>query len=596
MTTQMKNQNGTHYRSGLTLFLSFMTRDPPKLIISVITMIASSFAALLPAVIVGSAIDILRLEGVSDAFILEALKILGAGILFYFISFFAFYTFMTLAFQFERDIRQEFFDKIQDHSLTFHDENNSSKLLAMGMTETQQMRTGIMPASRQIAQNIFSIIFVLYFINVYTDITKTVIAAFGFILYYFAAIMQAKKIVPIRKQLADTVGSLTEESQEIFQGIEVVRSLQASTNEVYKFRTTSERYADLARREGQMSAFYIPNLIIYVLTAILFALTLIDVTNGIITVGELIVVLGLLITIQLSSLMMPQMFLLLNAALTNSNRIWEKMNWHDPQPDKIIVNEPEVNWSGDILFENVTFNYGNGIKPALKEINLRIPANSKVALIGGPGSGKSTFLKLLLQLYLPTEGKILIDGTDYTDIPPTSVRKNVSRVEQEIFLFSGKISDNISFANSLASEDEIMEAASAAQAMEFIDELPNGINTVIGERGVDLSGGQKQRLAIARAILADPEILLLDDSASALDSKTEELLRKALENLSANRMTITVTQRLNTLVNADLIILLDKGILLDLGTHKELFTRCRQYKKIFELLPKSEQILAGDSL
>lgn len=141
-----------------------------------------------------------------------------------------------------------------------------------------------------------------------------------------------------------------------------------------------------------------------------------------------------------------------------------------------------------------------------------------------------------------------------------------------------------------------MEAASAAQAMEFIDELPNGINTVIGERGVDLSGGQKQRLAIARAILADPEILLLDDSASALDSKTEELLRKALENLSAKRMTITVTQRLNTLVNADLIILLDKGILLDLGNHKELFTRCRQYKKIFELLPKSEQILAGGSL
>ncbi len=587
------DNNKKLYSSGNALFFSFIKRSRLKLFISVIAMLISSLGMLLPAIFVGSSIDILREEGLGQAFISETLKILAVGVLYYIVTFYAFYTYMTLAFSYERDIRQEYFDRIQKHSLTFHDENNSSKLLATGMTEISQLRTGIMPAARGIFQNIFQLAFALFFIYRATDLYKTVIALSGFILYYIIAIWQSKKIIPIREKLANTVGSLTEESQEIFQGIEVVRSLKSTRREVQKFRKTSSEYAELAKTEGQMSAFYMPNLIMLVLTAVLFALTLIDVTNGTISLGAMLQVIGLLLTIQLSSLMLPNMFLMINAALTNANRIWEKMNWIDPVPDKIIENEPEVNWEGDIVFDNVTFNYGSDKRPALKNINLTIPANSKIALIGGPGSGKSTFLKLLLQLYLSTEGAIKISGINYKDISAREVRKNVSRVEQEIFLFSGKIRDNIGFAKVEATDEEIIEAAKAAQAFEFIEKLPNGIHTVIGERGVDISGGQKQRLAIARAILADPKILLLDDSASALDSKTEALLRLALDNLSRDRLTITVTQRLNTLVKADMVILLHKGEILDHGTHKELLARCQSYRKIFELLPESEQIIAG---
>ncbi len=594
-TLEVEHQGykGPSYSSGTTLFLSFFTRKVPTLIFAIMTMILSSFFAMLPAVLVGTALDELLVQReVTSRFMLIIFAIILSGALFYVISFLGLYTYVTLGFSFERDIRQEYFDRIQTHSLTFHDENNSSKLLSMGMTEISQMRQGVMPALRQIMNNIFSVLIITVTIYLTTDIYKAVVAFIGFVLYYILAIFQARRIIPIRTELANTVGVMTEESQEIFKGIEVVRSMRASLREIMRFRNTSEQYSILGKTEGRMAAFYLPNVAILILTSLLFGWTLYDVSNGLLEVSAVIQVLGLLITLQLTSMMMPQMFLLLNAALTNSNRIWEKMNWVDPYPDPVISEIPDIDWEGDLEFRDVWFSYNNG-RYALKNLNFTIPSGSKVAVIGGPGSGKSTLLKLLLQLYLPSKGEILISGVPFKNIPPHIVRQHVSRVEQEVFLFSGKIRDNISFAKPSATYEEILQAAEAAQAMEFISDLPEGLDTLIGERGVDLSGGQRQRLAIARAILADPDILLLDDSASALDSKTEELLRKALDNLSKDRMTITVTQRLNTLVKADLIILLKRGEIIAIGTHEKLLETSTEYQKIFELLPESEQLIKG---
>ncbi len=594
-TLEVEHQGykGPSYSSGTTLFLSFFTRKVPTLIFAIMTMILSSFFAMLPAVLVGTALDELLVQReVTSRFMLIIFAIILSGALFYVISFLGLYTYVTLGFSFERDIRQEYFDRIQTHSLTFHDENNSSKLLSMGMTEISQMRQGVMPALRQIMNNIFSVLIITVTIYLTTDIYKAVVAFIGFVLYYILAIFQARRIIPIRTELANTVGVMTEESQEIFKGIEVVRSMRASLREIMRFRNTSEQYSILGKTEGRMAAFYLPNVAILILTSLLFGWTLYDVSIGLLEVSAVIQVLGLLITLQLTSMMMPQMFLLLNAALTNSNRIWEKMNWVDPYPDPVISEIPDIDWEGDLEFRDVWFSYNNG-RYALKNLNFTIPSGSKVAVIGGPGSGKSTLLKLLLQLYLPSKGEILISGVPFKNIPPHIVRQHVSRVEQEVFLFSGKIRDNISFAKPSATYEEILQAAEAAQAMEFISDLPEGLDTLIGERGVDLSGGQRQRLAIARAILADPDILLLDDSASALDSKTEELLRKALDNLSKDRMTITVTQRLNTLVKADLIILLKRGEIIAIGTHEKLLETSTEYQKIFELLPESEQLIKG---
>jgi ATP-binding cassette subfamily B protein len=248
-----------------------------------------------------------------------------------------------------------------------------------------------------------------------------------------------------------------------------------------------------------------------------------------------------------------------------------------------------VNWSGDIIFENVSFVYAsnNSSQPAyaLRNLNLTIPGGSRVALIGGPGGGKSTILKLLLRLYDPTEGRVLVGGVDLRHVSTRDVRNAMALVEQDIFLFRMSVRDNIGFGCRGACDKEIVEAAKRAQADEFITTMPNGYDTIIGERGTTLSGGQRQRLAIARAIVQDPRILLLDDSVSAIDVETEYRLRKALDEVMRGRTSITVTQRLRTLLESDLILIVDKGRLVAAGTHRELLKKSEQYRRIFERLP-----------
>jgi ATP-binding cassette subfamily B protein len=204
-------------------------------------------------------------------------------------------------------------------------------------------------------------------------------------------------------------------------------------------------------------------------------------------------------------------------------------------------------------------------------------------------------LKLLLRLYDPTEGELRVGGTKLRDVSTKRVRSNVGLVEQDIFLFRTTVHENISFGKPDASREEVMEAANRAQAHEFIVELPNGYDTVIGERGMTLSGGQRQRLAIARAIMQDPKILLLDDSASAIDAQTEYLMRKALDEVMVGRTSISVTQRLRTLVESDMVIIVDKGRLVAAGCHEDLLRSSEHYRRIFERLPGAQELLRRPS-
>jgi ATP-binding cassette subfamily B protein len=245
----------------------------------------------------------------------------------------------------------------------------------------------------------------------------------------------------------------------------------------------------------------------------------------------------------------------------------------------------------------VSFKYGENNDEnnhyALRNFNITIPGGSRVALIGGPGGGKSSILKLLLRLYDPTDGSIRVGGVNLRDVTTENVREVVGLVEQDIFLFRMSVSDNIAFGRHDASEEEIVEAAKRAQAHEFIVDLPEQYDSMIGERGMTLSGGQRQRLAIARAIIQDPKILLLDDSVSAVDAQTEFLMRKALDEVMVNRTSITVTQRLRTLMESDLVIIVDRGEIIAAGCHEDLLRDSEHYRKIFERLPGAKKLLAS---
>lgn len=585
-----KLRKRTYYKSGTHLFLSFFSKNPILIFGIFVLILINSFVTLLPAIFIGRSLGIFEDEGYSSAFRQSALVILFSAFANYILSFTSNYALGVTSFKFERDIRQEYFDAIQGHSLTFHNENNSSKLLSLGMNEIQLIRHAFMPGLRMIIQAIFTVTLTLILMDQLIRRDVVIFTIFGFFLYFIFAYRYSKKIEPIRNDLSEALGEMTEKSQEIFRGIDVVRSFNSQKREMIRFKDTSLDYANLAKREGRMSAFYYPGLILLLLTAAIFTVTLDEVQSGTIDLEDLIIIMGLLITLQFLNFQMPFALLNLRAALTNSHRVWDKMNWEDPHEKQNDLINGTTDWTGDIHFDNIDFSYGEEFKNSLNQINFTILAKSKVALIGGPGSGKSTILRLLLQLYQPNQGKISIGGVNLNTIRNSVIRDHIAMVEQEVFLFSGTIKDNIAFTKMEATDEEIIEVAKAAQAWEFISKFPDQLDTKIGERGITLSGGQRQRIAIARAILANPEILLLDDSSSAIDSKTEFQIRKALDNLSKDRLTITVTQRLNTLVNADLIILLEKGNIIGLGTHEELLLSNNKYQTIFELLPENERL------
>ncbi|MHA1331574.1 MAG: ABC transporter ATP-binding protein, partial [Candidatus Hodarchaeales archaeon] len=468
--------------------------------------------------------------------------------------------------------------------MTFHDELDSSTLLSMAMNEISQMRMGINPSMRMLTGSILGMTFTLIFFYSF-DPLYFLVALIGFPIYMLFVVRYASVVGPVRRELATRLGIVTRDSQEIFRGIEVVRSFNQEEKENKRFINSSKRYAEMVTKEGRLSAFFLPAIVLLALTAIIFGLGLVELAENPQTIGKFTSSISMLIGLQALNFMLPMAILNIRAGLANADRIWSKMTWQDHIPDE--AEEGVVpDWNGDIVFNNVSFKYGSSSRMALRDINITIPNGSKVAVIGGPGSGKSTFLKLLLRLYDPTEGEITISGVPMTRIPAKEIRKGVTMVEQEVFLFSASVRENIAFSKPEATDEEIMEAARKAQADIFINKLPQKYDTKIGERGSKLSGGQKQRIAIARAILADPKVLLLDDSASAIDSKTELLLRKALDELMKNRTSIVVTQRLRTLVESDFVILFEKGTICAYGTHHELLKSCPQYQTIFQALPE----------
>ncbi len=352
--------------------------------------------------------------------------------------------------------------------------------------------------------------------------------------------------------------------------------------EKLKFERDARAVRDLFVRQGLVQARYLPLLLVGMAVAGGFAHGVSLLSLGEISTGDLVAYMGLFAALRFPAFISIFTFSLVQMGLAGARRILELIN----SEVDMEVNESgyAARARGAIEFRDVTFAYEGSShgREALRGVSFRVEPGQTVAIVGQTGSGKSTITKLVNRIYDVTSGSILIDGVDVRDWNLAALRSQVSVIEQDVFLFSRSVAENIGFGlGEVATRDNVVEAARAAQAHGFITGFADGYETVIGERGVTLSGGQRQRLAIARALLTDPSILVLDDSTSAIDSATEDEIQKAINKVLEGRTTLMITHRLSQIRKADLVLMVHGGELLDSGTHDDLLSRDHLYRRIF---------------
>ena len=364
-----------------------------------------------------------------------------------------------------------------------------------------------------------------------------------------------------------------------------MRAMSQEEKEQLIFSKNSDDYKQNTIQQGKVVARYYPMLFFGLATVFSLFHGILLFTSHVISLGDLIAFIGLVQLLRFPTTSNIFAFTNLTMGVQSGRRILQILNWESDIDLNPTGYAQDI--KGNIIFNHVTFSYGTP-KPVIKNVTFSVEPGQTIALVGVTGSGKSTITKLLTRLYEPQEGYISVDGVDLRDWSINSLRSQISIVEQDVFLFSKSIKENISFGLNVPME-QIIEAAKKAQAHKFIMEFPDGYDTVIGERGFTLSGGQRQRIAIARAILRNPRILILDDASSAIDSRTEDEIQQAIKTVLTGRVSFLITHRLAQIRRADKIVLMNKGEISAIGTHFELLKGSPIYRSIFSSFDEYEK-------
>ncbi|MFW9904908.1 MAG: ABC transporter ATP-binding protein [Candidatus Thorarchaeota archaeon] len=484
----------------------------------------------------------------------------------------------TLAQRLEKEARHEFYVNLLGKSQSFHDSQRIGDLMARATNDVRMLNFMISPGLSLLFESFMNLITPIVFILIFYP-SELLFTPLIFTIFFLITLRgYTRKLGPVSDQLRFEFGQMNTILNETLSGIEVVKGSTTEEYEMKRYLTNAQGYRDAFVLQGRIQARYFPLLLIGLAITLGLGHGILLFFNKRMTVGMIISYVGLISNLRFPTFISIWVFALIKLAVSGADRLLETMEKESDIDENIQGVEKTIN--GLIKFKNVSFKYPGSNKKVLSNVDFTVTPGQTVAIVGTTGSGKTTLTKLLSRLYDPDEGQILIDGIDIKAWKLESLRNQISYIEQDTFLFSDKIAKNISFGQT-SSLDEIKRVAKEAQANVFIEQLPNGYESEVGERGVQLSGGQRQRIAIARAFLTDPRILILDDSTSAIDSDTEDKIQRAMTKILSCRTTFLITHRLSQIRWADLILVMKKGEIIAEGTHEKLMQTSEEYRKIF---------------
>lgn len=477
----------------------------------------------------------------------------------------------------ERAVRRELYTSLLGKSMTFHNLQPVGDTMARATNDVREVNFLFSPGLNMVVGSLTFLIFPLVAAPRY-DLQLMIVPAVFIVLYFFTLRIYMRGLAPITEEVRESFGALNIRLAESLDGVETVKGSARELAEIALFKLNVKRYKDASVEQGKKEARFLPLLLygIALAAGLLHALLLFR--AGRIDIGEVVGYFGLLLMLDFPTFASLWAYSRISLGLAGAKRILEVMNREDNLDQNATGYAQPMR--GEVEFRDVTFCYADG-EPVLDHVSFKVKHGQTVAIVGQTGSGKTSLARLVNRTYDVSSGQVLVDGVDVRDWNLENLRRNISIIEQDIFLFSRTIAENIAFGKPGASQAEIEEAAKAAQAHEFIETFADGYQTIIGERGVTLSGGQRQRLALARAFLTDPRILLLDDSTSAIDSATEDKIQRAIYAAAKGRTTFIITHRLSQIRWADLILVVKGGALSAAGTHDDLMRVSDAYRRIF---------------
>lgn len=488
----------------------------------------------------------------------------------------------NLAQAMQHHLRLDTYAHLQDLDLEFFEERSSGDLLSVLNDDINQLERFLDTGANDILQVVTTVLAIGgVFFAVAPQVAWMSMLPMPFILW--GSIAFQKTLAPRYGDMRAKVGWLSARLANNLGGITTIKSYVAEAHERDRVAADSEAYRQSNRRAITLSAAFVPLIRIVILVG--FTATLLygglETARGAIAVGTYSVMVFITQRLLWPLTSLGQTLDNYQRAMASTRRVFGLLDTPiAAHPGDRLLNPDQVR--GAIALNDVEFGYRDR-PPVLRGLSLEIPAGQTIAIVGATGSGKSTVVKLLLRLYEIQGGSITLDGMDIREVELRSLRRQIGWVSQEVFLFHGTVAENIAYGSFDAPREQIIEAAKLAEAHDFITQLPQGYDTLVGERGQKLSGGQRQRLAIARAILKDPPILILDEATSAVDNETEAAIQRSLDRITAHRTTIAIAHRLSTIRNADCIYVMDRGAIVEAGTHDQLLAQRGLYETLWRV-------------